>query len=81
MYVHALPGAILLKFLCDDINVIFWMLIMLDMSAGTAKLDYKPQKLIDAESAIVKRLAFKPAWDLFRANRSPAGEQNNAFRV
>jgi hypothetical protein len=41
--------------------MIFWMLIIFEMFAGTAKLVDEPQKLINAKRAIVKRLAFKAA--------------------
>jgi hypothetical protein len=51
----------LLSLLGNDIDVIFWILIVLDVFAGTAKLEDESQKLINAERAIVKRFTFKPA--------------------
>jgi len=52
-------AAALCGFLCNDIHMIFGILIIFEMFAGTAKLADEAQELIDAQRAIVKRFAFK----------------------
>ena len=58
--VGAIYAKTLLGLLCNDVNMIFWKLIIFDMFAGTAKLHDKPQELSNAEGAVVKGFTLKP---------------------
>ena len=68
------------SFLRNDINVIFWILVIFEVFANTTKLDEEPQKLIPSECAIVKCFTFKPTRDFFGAAASTAGKQHDAPR-
>lgn len=48
-----------MRFLCNNINVIFRKLIIFEVFAQTAKLDHEPQKFIHAECTIVKGFPFE----------------------
>jgi len=41
-------GKAFLRFLCNDIDMIFWILIIFDMFAGAAEFHQEPQELIHA---------------------------------